>query len=136
MNINITTPALLFSAITLLMLAYTNRFSVLGNLVRQLHSMYSESPSRKLYNQIRNFRKRLKLIKNMQFSGVLSFFLCVLCMLLIFAGKSVAANIVFVSSLLLLMLSLIFSMIEIYMSIYALEVQLSDIEGIQDKQDN
>ncbi|MCX7749903.1 MAG: DUF2721 domain-containing protein [Clostridia bacterium] len=131
MDINITTPALLFSAITLLMLAYTNRFLAIAALVRQFHTAYKEKPDERVYKQIQNFRKRLKIIKNMQLFSVISFFLCVLCMFLIFANKIHAANIVFAVSLVLLMLSLFLSIIEIYISVDALEVELSDLESIQ-----
>jgi hypothetical protein len=128
MDINITTPALLFSAITLLMLAYTSRFLALASLVRQFHAAYAEKPDEKAYKQIKNFRKRLKIIKHMQFLSVLSFFLCVLCMFLIFAGLMLAADILFAASLILLMGSLLLSLMEIYISVDALEVELSDLE--------
>lgn len=128
MDINITTPALLFSAITLLMLAYTNRFLALASLVRQFHAVYSEKPDEKVYIQIANFRKRLTIIKYMQFLSVLSFFLCVLCMFLIFAGMVLAADILFACSLVLLMASLLLSLWEIFISVDALEVELGDLE--------
>lgn len=131
LDINITTPALLFSAITLLMLAYTNRFLALAGLVRQFYSIYAEKPDEKVYRQIQNFRKRLRIIKNMQFLSVLSFFFCLVCMFLIFANHILAADIVFALSIVLLMASLLLSLIEIFISVDALEVQLSDLENIQ-----
>lgn len=86
MEISINTPALLFPAITLLMLAYTNRFLSLASLIRKLHGHYKESPDDKhlLKAQIENLRKRMSLIKQMQACGVLSFFFCVLSMLFIY----------------------------------------------------
>jgi hypothetical protein len=129
MIIEITTPTLLFSAITLLMLAYTNRFLAIANLVRQFHSMYKENPDKKVLKQINNFKMRLKIMRNMQFFGILSFLFCVLCMFFIYAEAMAIANTLFVGSLVLLMISLILSLWEIYISVDALDVQLSDIEN-------
>jgi hypothetical protein len=71
MLISINTPALLFPAITLLMLAYTNRFLALSTLIRNLHAQYKQSPADhpQIKDQIRNLSKRLVLIKRMQASG-------------------------------------------------------------------
>lgn len=129
MIIDITTPTLLFSAITLLMLAYTNRFLAIASLVRQFHSIYKENPDKNVLKQINNFRKRLKIMRNMQFFGILSFLSCVLCMFFIYAESMAIANTLFVGSLVLLMISLILSLWEIYISVDALDVQLSDIEN-------
>lgn len=73
-KLNITTPALLFPAISLLLLAYTNRFLVLAQLIRELHFKYKQNPDDLILKQIDNLRKRVNLIKNMQFLGVFSFF--------------------------------------------------------------
>ena len=80
----LTTPALLFSAISLILLAYTNRFVAYTGVVRNLHKQYKESPSTVLKGQIYNLRKRLYLIRTMQILGVTSLFLCVITMFLIF----------------------------------------------------
>ncbi|MBX3687714.1 MAG: DUF2721 domain-containing protein, partial [Rhodocyclaceae bacterium] len=72
---NITTPALLFPAISLLLLAYTNRFLSLAQVIRQLHS----SPERGtpvVDRQIPGLKLRIVMIKYMQGLGVLSFLLC------------------------------------------------------------
>lgn len=130
MQISINTPALLFPAITLLMLAYTNRFLALATLIRKLHSQYKESPDDKplLKAQINNLRRRLTLIKQMQAGGILSFFLCVLCMLFIYFEIEVWAYGVFALSLVVLLLSLALSLDEIYISTRALEIELRDME--------
>ena len=80
---DLTTPALLFPAISLLLLAYTNRFLAIATIIRQLHKMYLDNPKSILEGQIKNLRTRLFLIRSMQFFGVLSFFLCVLSMIFI-----------------------------------------------------
>jgi hypothetical protein len=129
MQISINTPALLFPAITLLMLAYTNRFLALATLIRNLHAKYKQGLENRdmIRDQIKNIRKRLTLIKQMQASGVMSFFCCVLCMLFFYLEHELWAYGVFGLSLGLLLLSLILSLIEIYLSTKALEIELKDM---------
>jgi hypothetical protein len=124
------TPALLFPAISLLLLAYTNRFLALASLVRALHSRYRENPEVVLRDQIDNLRTRVLLIRNMQALGVASMLLCVLSMFLLFAGLTFAAKYVFGASLLLMIGSLALSVHEIHISTRALDLQLSDLRGV------
>ncbi len=126
--LSLTTPALLFSAISLLLLAYTNRFLAIASLVRNLHSAYKEKQDKLVYGQIKNLRKRLYLIRNMQIYGITSLLLCVACMLLIYIGKDDFAAIIFGIALLLLILSLFLSVIEIRISVKALDISLADLE--------
>lgn len=133
MQISINTPALLFPAITLLMLAYTNRFLALATLIRNLHAKYKQGPEHRdkqmIKDQIVNLRKRLSLIKRMQASGILSFFCCVLCMLFFYLEHEVWAYAIFGLSLGLLLLSLVFSLNEITISTKALEIELKDMDN-------
>ncbi|MGX1024389.1 DUF2721 domain-containing protein [Flavobacterium sp. CS20] len=128
MNISLTTPALLFPAISLLLLAYTNRFLTIAGLIRNLYNGYKSDPKDSIRAQISNLKKRVVLIKNMQIFGILSLFLCVLSMFLIFEEVSLYGNLVFGLSLVLLMVSLALSIIEIQISVKALNIQLSDME--------
>lgn len=128
MEINLTTPALLFPAISLLLLAYTNRFLTIATLIRSLHGKYKEEPDNLIWGQIKNLRLRVKLIRNMQALGVLSLLLCVVCMFIIFAGNLPLAEFIFGISLILLIGSLAVSAWEIQISVKALNIQLSDIE--------
>jgi hypothetical protein len=130
MSFAIHTPALLFPAITLLMLAYTNRFLALATLIRNLHTKYKQVPEERaiVHEQIKNLKRRLELIKQMQAAGILSFFLCVLCMLFIYFGYEVLAFATFGLSLGFLLLSLALSLNEIYISTRALEIELKDME--------
>lgn len=130
MEINVTTPALLFPAISLLLLAYTNRFLTIATLIRSLHKDYRENPDQILLGQINNLRKRVYLIKHMQGIGVASLFLCVLCMFLLFAGQIELGKLTFGISIILLMVSLILSLREIAISVDALELHLKDIESL------
>src|SRR5688500_18626324 len=107
MELSITTPALLFPAISLLMLAYTNRFLALANLIRNLHDKYKKDPNEKhIVEQIRNLRARIRLIRSMQAFGVLSFLFCVICMYCIFRNWNDAAYIIFAVSILSFVISL------------------------------
>lgn len=135
MELTFNTPALLFPAISLLLLAYTNRFVALANLVRSLHKEYKEnnngSEAKFLVAQIRNLRRRINFIRYMQGLGVFSFLLCVVCMYCIYNGWMNGAHYVFAISLLSLLASLVISLIEIIASTNALELQLSDMDDIQ-----
>lgn len=130
MQLEISTPALLFPAITLLLLAYTNRFLALATLIRNLHAKYQQAETRHvLLGQIKNLRVRLNMVRRMQAFGVLSFLLTVACMFALFQEGYVLANFLFGGSLISLITSLIFSLIEIQMSTKALNIELSDMEG-------
>ena len=125
----LTTPALLFSAISLILLAYTNRFMAYTQVVRNLHKQYIESPTTVLRGQINNLRKRLYLIRTMQLLGVWSLFLCVITMFLIFIGWMNVAAWIFGTALLLMCGSLAVSIWEIQISVKALELHLSNMEN-------
>lgn len=130
MEISINTPALLFPAITLLMLAYTNRFLALATLIRNLHTKYQQVPEEReiIRDQIRNLRKRLVLTKHMQAAGITSFFFCVLSMLMFYFSYINWAIGIFGLSLVLLLASLAISLNEIYISTKALEIELKGME--------
>ena len=83
-ELTLTTPALLFSAVSLILLAYTNRFLSYAQLVRQLRDRYMENPSDITVAQIENLRKRLNLTRTMQGLGIASLFFCVVSMFLIY----------------------------------------------------
>jgi len=129
MDITINTPALLFPAISLLMLAYTNRFLGLASIIRNLHAAWKVSPDPIYEDQIRNLRRRLRLIRDMQSLGILSLLLCVACMFLIFEGMTRTANFVFGTSLLLMITSLGLSLWEIQLSGGALNLHLATMEA-------
>lgn len=134
MELQLSTPALLFSAITLLMLAFTNRFLAIATLIRGLHKNHLKSPDKEIIvEQIHNLRRRLTLIKNMQLFGVFSFLLCVVCMYLLFRGLTESANWVFVASMLSLLISLGLSLVEIQISTKALNLELGDMEDLFEK---
>ncbi|WP_166267952.1 DUF2721 domain-containing protein [Marinobacter caseinilyticus] len=124
----LTTPALLFPAISLLLLAYTNRFLVLAQLIRRLKQMEREKDYTIIARQIGMLRKRIMLTKRMQAFGVLSFFVCTLSMFALFLGWQLMGVLCFGASLILLSLSLLFSLYEIVISTNAINVELEDFE--------
>jgi Protein of unknown function (DUF2721) len=135
MEISINTPALLFPAISLLLLAYTNRFLAIAHLVRKLHDDFPLHKNKEnLLQQIISLRKRLNYIRLMQFSGVFSFLLCVVCMYCIYDGWMFVAKYIFAASLISLLFSLFCSLVEIIQSTRALEFLLEDIRELDTKE--
>lgn len=126
--LDLSTPALLFPAVSLLLLAYTNRFVTLANLIRNLHEKYKADPNAVLMGQIKNLRYRVELIKHMQAAGITSLFLCVVCMFTLFAGWRALSSCIFAVSLLCMLASLGLSLVEIWVSVRALNLHLGDIE--------
>lgn len=127
-QLTLTTPALLFSAISLLLLAYTNRFLAYATVVRTLHTRFKENPDHLIIGQIQNLRKRLSLTRTMQLLGIGSLLLCVLCMFLVYIDFQLAGEIIFGIALVLLIISLAVSVWEIQISVRALDLHLGDME--------
>lgn len=127
-ELTLTTPALLFSAISLIMLAYTNRFLAYAQLVRGLHARYMESKDKVFLWQIKNLRKRLALTRGMQIMGISSLLLCVATMFLLYVGAIGFAEVIFGIALLLLIISLALLIWEIQISTRALDIQVGDME--------
>ena len=135
-ELSLTTPALLFSAVSLILLAYTNRFLSYAQLVRTLKEQHLQHPSKVTRAQIDNLRRRLHLTRTMQLRGVTSLFLCVVTMFLIYVGLMLLSAYVFGAALLLLVGSLGVSSWEIQISVRALEIHLKDMENPLDKRDS
>jgi Protein of unknown function (DUF2721) len=128
-ELTLTTPALLFSAISLIMLAYTNRFLAYAAVIRSLHDKYLKNKDRVLIAQIKNIKQRLYLTRSMQIFGISSLLLCVLTMFLIYVEQHTVAIWVFGAALVLLIISLALLIMEIQISVKALEHHISDIEN-------
>jgi hypothetical protein len=127
----LTTPALLFPAISLLLLAYTNRFLVLAQLIRELNSRDNQGLELVVKRQISNLRTRLFLIRAMQSAGVLSFLLCTIAMFLIFVDMPLSGSILFGLSLTSLTASLVLSLFEVHISTRAIEIELESMESLK-----
>lgn len=123
----LTTPALLFPAISLLLLAYTNRFLVLAQLIRQLHGQDRQHLSEQIALQIENLQQRIGLIRTMQLFAVLSFIACTLSMFAVFLERVTVGEWIFGASLILLTISLLISFWEIHISCVAINIELQDL---------
>jgi len=131
--LQVTTPALLFPAISLLFLAYTNRFLSLAQLIRQLHANYKAQGTDVIVaGQIDNLRRRITLIKVMQVFGVVAFILCSAAMFLLFHGHALSGEFIFGASILSLLVSLLVSLYEILISTGAIELELKDMEQVEE----
>jgi len=128
MDISLTTPALLFPTVSLLMLAYTNRFLTLASIIRNLHARYKTEEDENLLGQIANLRYRVYLIRNMQIFGVLSLLSCVVSMFALFEGWTAGGNWSFALALILMIVSMLISLRELTVSVGALDLLLLDME--------
>jgi Protein of unknown function (DUF2721) len=132
MEITFNTPALLFPAISLLLLAYTNRYLALANLIRKLHDEYMRGEKNHLLlKQIKILRVRIKLVRLMQALGIFSFLCCVITMYSVYEQWTRVTQFTFAASLLSLLASLVISLLEISQSTKALEWELSDMEELE-----
>ncbi len=127
--LSLTTPSLLFSAISLILLAYTNRFLSYAALVRSLRQQYLENPDHVFLKQIENVYRRMKLIRAMQILGVGSLLFCVTAMFFIYIGWQLAGEVLFGLGMFVLALSLVICLREVLISIEALRLNLDDIES-------
>jgi hypothetical protein len=127
-ELSLTTPALLFPTVSLLLLAYTNRFLTLATIIRNLYDRYHQSPDHNLLAQIDNLRRRVYLIRNMQIVGVLSLLMCVVSMFALFAGWLEGGEWSFAAALVLMIVSLGVSLHELSISVGALDLLLTDLE--------
>lgn len=132
-ELTLTTPALLFSAISLIMLAYTNRFLAYASVIRSLHDKYLKEKDDSLLRQIKNLKLRLNLTKWMQIFGITSLLFCVLTMFLIFIGYAIISVYAFGLGLVLLLISLALLIKEIQISTKALQHHIADIEEYLEK---
>lgn len=127
MTLHIETPALLFSATSLILLAYTNRFLTVATIVRGLKKTYKEKENKMILLEIKNLNLRLTLIRYMQMAGVLSLFLSVFAMMMLFLEQQLSSIYLFGLSLFSLLISLGLSFWEINISVDALRLHLSDL---------
>ncbi len=133
MELEVSTPALLFPAVSLLFLSYTNRFLHLSALIRKLHLDWQNNHDGLLLEQISNLRRRLVLIRWMQFLGAVSLFCCVSAMLALLFGWSLFAIIAFVTALVFMACSLLGLTVEVWISGGALRIMLNSLEEVSNE---
>lgn len=128
MEMTVTTPSLLFPAISLLLLAYTNRFMVLSNVIRQLSNMDGAESKDIVKRQVTSLRKRLYIIRLMQVFGVLAFVICTLSTFALFLTWLEGGKVLFGLSLILLTISLLFSLYEVHISTAAINIEIEKLD--------
>ncbi len=128
LSINLSTPSLLFPAISLIMLAYTNRFLGLSSVIRHLHGEYQQNPDKTIIHQIHNLRRRVSYIRNMQIYGCVSITLCISSMIFVFYDNQPLGIITFIASLVSMIVSLLISGYELLLSGDALNILLAGME--------
>lgn len=127
-EITLTTPALLFPAVSLLLVAYNNRFNALSSRIRSMSASYKVVPDKVLMAQIQSLRRRVGIIRNMQGFGVGSLFMCVLCMFALFGGMLLLGKVIFGVSLMMMLVSLGYSLYEVSLSVQALNLEVNELE--------
>ncbi len=128
MNLELSTPALLFSTVSLLILAFNNRFISIAQLIRNLHQQYKHNNDDSLLPQIKKLRKRLSLIRDMQVVAISSLLLSVISMLLLFYELKKIANVTFAISLVMLVTAMVLAVAELLVSTNALKILLHETE--------
>ena len=129
MEFTLTTPALLFPTVSLILLAYTNRFLAVAALIRKLAAQYKDDRNKSIADQIKSLKLRVRLIRDMQMLSIFALFLSVLCMFSLFSGEVLIAKYIFEASLISLLISLGLSLREIQISTHALSIQLKDMDS-------
>ena len=132
MTLSVTDPAFLFPGISLLFLAYTNRYLALASIVRELNNVDIVEFNENRGQQIKSLHTRILLIKYMQVFGVLAFLFCVLAMFSLIFSLQNTGQILFIGSLSCMTASLILSLSEILKSGQSLRIEL-DRTGMNKK---
>ena len=74
MDFTLTTPAILFPAVSLLLIAYTNRYLAIARLIRELKTAHGIQKNPIYLRQIRILKRRERFIRNMQMFAIASMF--------------------------------------------------------------
>lgn len=126
-TITIQTPALLFPTISLLFLSYTNKYLTLANLIRQLHKEYQANQEKIVFSQIQSLKKRVNMIKDMQEFGIASLLCSTVSMMFFYIQQEFWGQAFFGLALLTLLISLAICLMEIRLSVKALNMRLKDL---------
>ena len=128
MSIPITTPALLFPAIAILMLGYVNRYLGTASVIRALKKDYDTGYKRvNVVAQLKILQKRIELSRYMLEIGATALLAACLSMFLIFAEQQRGGEIAFGVSLIAMILSLFLSFYETLLSNKSLQIEIEDV---------
>jgi sterol desaturase/sphingolipid hydroxylase (fatty acid hydroxylase superfamily) len=132
-DISINTPALLFPTVSLLYIGYTNRFMSIASLVRGLKEKFLATHDEDLLKQIANLRRRIVLIRNMQLMGIAALIVNVFSIVALYLRYQNTGEMLFFVSLILLILSMIAAIREVFISVDALNIELSSVEELKEE---
>lgn len=124
MTLSITDPAFLFPGISLLFLAYTNRYLAIAGIIRALNVDIEDRDAPNRVKQIQSLHLRITLIKYMQAFGVIAFLFCVFSMLSLMLEQQRAGEVLFACSLFAMVISLLLSLTEVMRSGQSLKMEL------------
>lgn len=133
MELTLTSPAVLFPAISLLFLAYTNRFLHLSALVRKLHSDWLLGNEPGVRAQVENLRQRIELIRWSQAVGIVSLLGCLASMLSLIAAQAQISLWLFVFSAVTMAISLLLTLWEVLLSGGALNIYLNEMAVLPER---
>ena len=127
----------LFPAIPLMMVNFGNRYTVLATLIRHLHDevirdSLSPNDAERFLLQISRLRDRLRLIGIIQSCAAIAFVLALGAMIAAYFDERLLSSMLFITSILLLMGSMLLFTREIQIANTALDVHLSDLETHQE----
>lgn len=128
MDFTLTTPAILFPAVSLLLIAYTNRYLAIARLIRELKTAHKKEENPIYLRQIRILKRRERFIRNMQMFAIASLFCCTFAIAMIYLGEERWGSMVFGVALLLMLISLGISFRDILMAGGALKIELEELE--------
>ena len=122
-------PALLFPAIPIMLLVFTNKYTALAMLIRKLHVLsYDNSCNYLSAERIQILSYRLLLLRWMQTLSGISFLLNLLTIFLGYIDLMDIALNFFGAAVFILSIAIILFIIESQQSHYALNLHLSDLE--------
>ena len=130
MNIDYTVTALMFPAIPLLMVVYSNRFHTLSRLIRELHDehVYEKHIPAEWKKQFINLSRRISILRWTIMFAAFGFLFNMLTVFALYLNELFLARVIFGSCCLSMIISIIFFIREIQISTNALNLHMSDMD--------
>ena len=130
MNVDYTVTALMFPAIPLLMSVYGNRFHTLSNLIRKIHDEYvwEKHIPQEWEKQLKNLNERVRWMKYTLGFASFGFLFNMMTVFALYLDNVFFARIIFGSCCLVMIISVIFFIRDIFVSTETLKLHLSDMK--------
>ena len=130
MNVDYTVTALMFPAIPLIISVYSNRFHTLSSLIRKIHDEYvfEKHIPPEWKKQLKNLNHRSRCLKYAIVFAGLGFLFNMLTVFGLYLDQILVARLIFGSCCLLMVISILFFLVEIFVSTHALKFHLSDMK--------